>query len=620
MSVKKLSAWILACLLTAVLSAAGEGQPAVAVKVLKGPAHAGRITPFLYGNFIEILDDVIPGMWAEMLGDRGFEGILPTAKWVYHQGALNLNDRDWDRNPSWAYDPDNAWNGKRSARITASKRAPGSLSQRAIALKKGMTYLFSGYFRSDTRSLEMTVSLKALLPDGTWMTMGREKLEGPGLLWNKQSCRIVSSGATDRAVFEIEVKGEGRVWTDKLSLMPADNIDGWRRDVVAAVREMRPPILRWGGSTVDPGGYQWKNGIGDRDLRAPFENMNWGRLDSNDVGVEEFVRFCRAVDAEPLICVSFGDGPENAGRMVEYLNGSPDTEWGKKRAANGHLEPYGVKYWQVGNEVDDTETINRCRDFCLVIRKADPGAVIFSSFPSKELMKKVGDLISYFCPHYYTADLPWVERDIRNLKAMIAETVGGRDVGLAVTEWNINAGNWGLGRGKLYTLGCALFEAQFLNLLQRNSDIVKMACRSNLTNSFCGGTIQTNAGGLFRIPAFYVMKLYRDHSKPVPLRTLQESPEGLDISACAAEDGKTLCVFIVNSRKEPVSLSLDLEDFGRGFVPGSGEVICDTQDRSQIDIINFWDHPDRIKTLPLSVVGSKIVLPALSVSVIECGK
>lgn len=260
MSVKKLSAWILACLLTAVSSAAGEGPLTVAVKVLKGPAHAGRITPFLYGNFIEILDDVIPGMWAEMLGDRGFEGILPTAKWVYHQGALNLNDREWDRNPSWAYDSGNAWNGKRSARITASKRAPGSLSQGAIALKKGMTYLFSGYFRSDARGLGMTVSLKALLPDGTWMRMGREKLEGPGLLWKKQSCRIVSAGTTDRAVFEIEVKGEGRVWTDKLSLMPADNIDGWRRDVVAAVREMRPPVLRWEDRLSIPAATSGKTG------------------------------------------------------------------------------------------------------------------------------------------------------------------------------------------------------------------------------------------------------------------------------------------------------------------------------------------------------------------------
>jgi hypothetical protein len=93
-----------------------------------------------------------------------FFPVSVTAKWVYHQGALNLNDRDWDQNPSWAYDANNAWNGKRSARIIASKRAPGSISQGAIALKTGMSYLFSGYFRSDARGLETTVSLKALLP------------------------------------------------------------------------------------------------------------------------------------------------------------------------------------------------------------------------------------------------------------------------------------------------------------------------------------------------------------------------------------------------------------------------------------------------------------------------
>jgi alpha-L-arabinofuranosidase len=87
-----------------------------------------------------------------------------------------------------------------------------------------------------------------------------------------------------------------------------------------------------GGSTVDPGGYQWKNGIGDRDLRAPFENTNWGRLDSNDVGVEEFVRFCRAVDAEPLICdtqdrsqidvINFWDHPDRIKTLPLSVVGS----------------------------------------------------------------------------------------------------------------------------------------------------------------------------------------------------------------------------------------------------------------------------------------------------------
>jgi alpha-L-arabinofuranosidase len=103
-----------------------------------------------------------------------------------------------------------------------------------------------------------------------------------------------------------------------------------------------------------------------------------------------------------------------------------------------------------------------------------------------------------------------------------------------------------------------------LNILHRNSDIVEIACRSNLVNSFCGGTIQTNAAGLYRIPSFYVMKLFSDHSKPVPL-TLSETPRGLDVTACSSEDRASLCIFAVNVRKEPAELKLDLSAFGAGM-------------------------------------------------------
>jgi alpha-N-arabinofuranosidase len=596
----------------------GADSEAVAVKILDRPLHGGLITPLLYGNFVELLDDVVPGMWAEMLGDRGFDGIAPTIKQVYHQGALNLCDRDWDKNPTWAYDADKPWNGKQSARIDSSKAKPGSLTQSALAVKKGMTYIFSGYFRADAGAVGLTLEIKALCPDGTWMTLGRAGLRRPGKDWGKLACRIVSSGTTDRAVIKIRTTGEGRVWADKLSLMPADNIDGWRRDVVEAVREMRPPVLRWGGSTVDPGGYRWLDGIGDRDRRTPFLNMNWGRIDSNDVGIEEFIGFCRAVGADPLVCVSFADGPESAGRMVEYLNGAPGSEGGKLRAANGHRDPYGVKYWQIGNEVGDIDTAKRCREFCLAIRKADPGAVLFTSFPSELLIANVGDLVSYFCPHYYTPDLAYVEKDIRSLRETLRTRLEGRDVGLAVTEWNIDAGSWGLGRGRLGSLGCALFEARFLNVLRRNSDIMKAACRSNLANSFCGGTIQTNASGLYKIPAFYVMKLYRDHSKDVPLKILQESVDGLDLSACRSLDGKSCCLFLVNSRKEPVIVDLDASMLGPGVAAREGETVCDTQDRFQPDVTNFWDRPNRIRTVPAKIDGGKVLLPALSVTAVEC--
>ena len=596
--------------------AAASSADTLNLVVLSKPLHSGRISPMLYCGFVELLDDLVPGMWAEMLGDRTFEGVVPTANWVYHLGALNLCDRDWDKNETWTYSTENPWNGAQSAKLTAAKNRPAQLTQSQLAVKKGMTYLFSGYFRGGSTPLDLYVQLKAILPDGQWMSLGWTELPQLGKDWTKVIAKLTSTGTTDRAVLEIEADGQGSLWLDKLSLMPADNIDGWRKDVVEATKELNPPILRWGGSTIDPGGYKWKEGIGDKDRRTPFLNTNWGRRDSGDVGIEEFIQFCRAVGSEPLVCVSYADGPQSAGELVEYCNGSSDTTWGKARAQNGHPEPYGVKYWQLGNEVGDASVTATSADFCQAIKKADPEAAIFSSFPSPGLLEKIGGYASYLCPHYYTSDLAWVESEIRSLQELIGNSSYRDSIKLAVTEWNIDAGNWGLGRGKLYTLDCALFEARFLNLLHRHCDIVKIACRSNLANSFCGGTIQTNAAGLYRIPNFYVMKLFRDHTRPVPLM-VSEVPRGLDITACALEDRTSLSIFAVNTRSEPLEVRLDLSELAGQMKIIGGEVVGDTQDRRQIDVTNGWDHPERVRTMRLRFQGEMFTLPALSVAAVE---
>jgi len=598
------------------IAAVGFGET-VDLVVLNKPLNAGRINPTLYGGFVELLDDVVPGMWAEMLGDRDFEGVVPTSNWTYHLGALDLCDRDWDAGDAWTYDAGNPWNGARSAKVTAEEGRPGRLTQSRLAVAKGMTYLFSGHFRSDATDLAVSVRLKALLPDGQWMILGAATLPAIGKDWTRLDAKLVSTGATDRAVLEIEAVGRGVLWADMLSLMPADNVEGWRLDVVEAIRQLRPPVLRWGGSSIDPGGYKWKEAIGDRDRRPSYVNPYWGRRDSGDVGVEEFIRFCRAVGSEPLVCISYADGPQSAADLVEYCNGSADTTWGTVRAKNGYPDPHAVKYWQLGNEVGDAEVTGRSADFCRAIRKADPQAVIFTSFPSPELLDRVGEFIGYLCPHYYTSDLAGVESDIRRWRDLVVNSRYRDTVRLAVTEWNINAGNWGLGRGKLYTLDCALFEAQFLNLLHRNCDIVTIACRSNLANSFCGGTIQTNAAGLYKIPAYYVMQLFRDHSQPAPL-TISQVPAGLNVTACASEDHKRVVVFAVNTRKEPVEMRIDLGQWNAGLKIAGGEFVGDTQDRRQIDITNGWDRPERVKTMPLRFDGQVATLPALSVSAVEC--
>jgi alpha-N-arabinofuranosidase len=612
---KTLSTAILSLLLAYAALAQEPASGAVRIKILPEPLHQGRISPMLYGNFMELLDDVVPGLWAEMLGDRGFEGVAPAAAWCYHTGEPNLADRHWDTNDSWSLDTADAFNGRRSVKITA----PGRLTQSDIAVRKGLGYAFSGYFRADDPSVKITAAFRVLLPDSSWATMASEHLDNPGRAWKKLSCTLTSRGTTDRAVFELSVDGRRDVWADELSLVPVDNISGWRRDAVDAVKEMHPPVLRWGGSTIDPGNYKWKNGIGDRDRRPAFLNAVWGRLDMNDVGIDEFIAFCRAVNTEPLICVSFADGAESARELVEYCNGASGSAWGRKRAENGHPGPDGVKYWQIGNELDDASYVSQFPDFARAVRKADPDAKIFSSFPSRELIEKAGTMIDYFCPHYYRSDLQGIDEDIRHLKSLLAASLPGRAPKLAVTEWNINAGNWGLGRGNLNTLGCALFEAQFLNLLHRNSDVVGMACRSNLANSFCGGTVQTNAAGLYRIPAFYVMKLFAEHSKPVPLM-ISEAPPGLDITACASDDRRSLSLFIVNSTREPVALQIDLKAFPSGLKISRAEAVRDTRDRKQTDIKNFFGAPDRIRTVRLDVTEGGLTLPALSVTAIECAR
>ena len=600
---------------------AGVRSDQANLKVFSSPLHAGRISPTLYGGFVELLNDHVPGMWAEMLGDRGFEGVLPTSTWDYFRGEPDLCDRDWDHGPGWSYDTDRPYNDKQSCRLDVPADRPARLTQGGLAVRKGMAYPFSGWWRGSSSATRIVVSLKAELPDGTRQTLAAADVTGPGAEWRKFSGKLASRGTTDRAVFEVEARGAGRIWLDKLSLMPEDNLDGWRRDVVQAMKELGPPILRWGGSTVDPGPYRWAEAVGDRDTRPSFVNRVWGRRDTNDVGVEEFVHLCRIVGAEPLVCVSLGDGVENARHLVEYLNGPPNSEWGRRRAANGRPEPYGVKYFQIGNEIEASGYVKTLAEFARAIHASDPGTLVVSSFPTREIVAEVGPELAVLAPHYYQPDLEGVDADLRKIEGWVDASPERGRLKLGVTEWNIDAGDWGLGRGKLNSLRCALFEAQFLNLLHRHSEYVTLACRSNMTNSFNAGTIQTNAAGLYKTPGFLNMEMYRRRSKPVPLRVAADVPAAVDVSACASEDKSAVTVFLVNTRQESVRVVLDLSDFGTGFGILGGEVVKDSQDRRQADIVNGFANPNRVVRVKLeSFSANEAVLPPLSITALDCGR
>jgi len=593
--------------------------PAIAasarVTISAQPAHAGRISRYLFGSFIELLDDLVPGMRAEMLNDRGFDGVQPSASWCYCNGEPNICDREWDPSATWVYDTVSPFNGSRSVKLSSGQGGLASLTQSGMATKKGMTYLFSGNFRSQGSGVHARAVLKTMLPDGKWMDLGSCPLPQANGEWRKLQCKLVSTGTTDRAVFELKATGTGALWVDKVSLMPADNLKGWRNDVVRAIKEARPGIICWGGSVCDPGGYRWKDGIGDPDSRIPFPNKVWGRIDSNDVGIDEFLQFCEQVGAEPLVCLSFSDGAESARDLVEYCNADSATEWGAKRAANGHPKPYGVKFWQIGNELGDQAYVDGCPAFCADIKQADPSAAILSSYPSKALLEKVGPLLDYVCPHHYTDDFNACEASFKEVSDMIAATPGCGHIKVGITEWNVSWGMFGLLRSTFLTLTAALKNARYLNLLLRHSEIAQIACRSNMTNSFCSGMIQTNPAGLYNTPSYCVMKLYAEHAKQVYV-PVEGSPEGVDIVASVSEDRKSVCVFAVNEKTEPVELSMDLSAYP-GLIPAGGEVVCDTLDMRQPEVMNHCAKPDRVHAVGLTTASSGIMLPALSASAIE---
>src|SRR5271165_588720 len=132
---------------------------------------------------------------------------------------------------------------------------------------------------------------------------------------------------------------------------PLSDSDGFRKDVMEAVKGLGVSILRWpGGNFVS--GYNWKDGVGPRDLRPPRPDHAWGALETNRFGTDEFLTFCQRIGTQPYLCINAGLGSvDDARQWVEYCNEKRDTYWARQRRKNGHDQPWDVKYWGLGNEI-----------------------------------------------------------------------------------------------------------------------------------------------------------------------------------------------------------------------------------------------------------------------------
>src|SRR5438552_17209128 len=162
---------------------------------------------------------------------------------------------------------------------------------------------------------------------------------------------------------------------------PLSDANGFRRDVLDAVRPLRVPILRWpGGNFVS--GYHWLDGVGPVADRPRRSDLAWFAEESNRFGTNQFIEYCRLLGTEPYICVNMGSGTmDEAQAWVEYCNGTGNTSWANLRRQHGHPEPYRVRYWGLGNEMyggwqignmNAHDYVKKARAFAMVMKRTDP--------------------------------------------------------------------------------------------------------------------------------------------------------------------------------------------------------------------------------------------------------
>jgi alpha-N-arabinofuranosidase len=570
------------------------------VKVTRRPLCDGEISPLQYGQFVEYLCDLVPGMWAEKLADGSFEGLSPYAfaflketdfkarPW-YPSGAVNR--------AQFLPDPQTSVSGQRSQKLQVDGPAPCTvgISQDGVFLERGQANEFKVWLRAEGIQGPVAVSLHRE------SHMFAQAAFQPTAEWKKHSARLVSSGREVNATLTIAFGGPGTLWLDNASLMPTDALDGWRRDVVEAVRALKPGVIRFGGSVVEDlryGDFDWKDTIGDPERRRPFRA--WGGLQPTGPGLHEFIRFCRLVGAEPLLCVRFSQRtPQDAADQVEYFNGKTDTPMGALRARHGHPEPHQVKYWQIGNEQAGADYEERLAAFCAAMKRADPALKLFSSFPTPEMLRKAGPLLDYVCPHHYTPDLAAAEQNLQDLRRLLRELVPGRLVKVAVTEWNTTAGDWGPRRAMLWTLANALACSRYHHLLHRYCNLVELANRSNLANSFCSGIVQTDNHRLYKTPTYYAQQLYATlaGNKPLTLESAIPANVGLDLSATLSADQRHVTLFAVNDTLDDIERPVDFSAFGTRGQKVSVWTLADRRHTGEPDVTNSFGEPDRVATV-----------------------
>jgi alpha-L-arabinofuranosidase len=306
---------------------------------------------YAYGMFTELLGNMFEkGIWSEMLSDRKFFYPVNSSETLVPRNSRGRFNR-W--RPVGAdqfviMDKFNPYVGEQAARVKLDPVQAHGIQQSGFGVGKDRKYTGYIILAGDPGAM-VSITLSWGINPGDKETVALPTLSRE----YKKYPFSFTAGTTSENAGRLEITGTGNgdFLIGAVSLMPADNVDGFRADLVKLLRDMNSAIYRWPGGNF-LAGYDWRDGIGDRDKRATRYDYAWNCIEPNDVGTDEYIKLCRLLNLDPYLVVNIGFGDARAaGEWVEYCNGSKDTRMGRLRASNGYTEPFNVRIWGIGNEM-----------------------------------------------------------------------------------------------------------------------------------------------------------------------------------------------------------------------------------------------------------------------------
>lgn len=453
------------------------------------------------------------------------------------------------------------------------------------------------------------------------------------------------------------------LWVGEDSSIP--NTRGLRNDVVAALRSLAPPVIRWpGGCFADD--YHWRDGIGPRESRPRRINIWWGEdIETNHFGTHEFIELCRQTGAQPYIVGNVGSGaPGELRDWVEYCNFGGDSTLGRERAANGAAEPFGVRYWGVGNEnwgcggdMDPEDYAVAYRRFSTYLRSfggSEP--CLIACGPSNNdidwtlrFFEKLGRArtrrIDAFAAHYYArardhnADNPWsaltgtateydetqwyaqlqlglqMERLVEQQRAAMDSFDPDRRIGLIVDEWGTwhppSPGHHPRHLWQQNTMRDAVVAATTLDIFNRHADKVVMTNIAQTINVL-QAMILTDGDRMLVTPSGHVYAMYRAHQGGQSLHTAFESDmlsftsngateEMPGLAGSASLKGRELTLSVVNCSADS-AIEAEIDIIGAS----AREITLTTLAGAGIHAHNRFEAPELVQpqTQTLTASGS----------------